>query len=120
MNPDDDGDGRPKLYYFGEHWGAPRLDGAVRLNAPVNAVCLRCDEVISATDRGLYVADAHRPDGQGAIHAECEVVGILGHNYGVCRCNGYLTQTRTAALELWRRMRMPGWERIEPTPPNGR
>lgn len=47
-----------------------------------------------------------RPGGAqvGECHTECQTLGIVGHEYGVCTCTGYDTTSRAAALELWRRM----------------
>ncbi len=36
-------------------------------------------------------------------HKECQALGIVGHDFGVCSCTGF-GKDRAAALELWRRI----------------
>lgn len=69
--------------------------------APVDETCLRCDEEIEDGDTAAMVSVV------GAIrwmHIECQMIGIIGHDYGVCRCKGFDTTSHEAALELQHRV----------------
>jgi hypothetical protein len=61
--------------------------------------CVLCAEPIDAGD----VDYSWRSTGNPA-HGACMALGIVGHDYGVCTCTGYDTQSRAAAIELWQRM----------------
>lgn len=39
------------------------------------------------------------------MHTECQALGVVGHDYGVCRCTGWDTNSRDTARELMRRIR---------------
>ncbi len=89
---------------------APRLDGATQAPTPIGRPCLYCGEPIADDDRGLLtavVSDLSFPRPAGgeivAVHAECEILPLIGHAHGVCACNGY-DANRDSARELWRRV----------------
>lgn len=96
------------IHFFGERWDAPALDdpeAAVQMPTPVGGACVQCSEPIVEGDRGFYRAAAFGPAGQSAVvfvHAECELLGIVGHEFGICSCTGFDTSSREAARELWR------------------
>lgn len=94
------------VYYFGARWDSPRLDQATQTSTPVGAVCLYCKEPIVVGDRGLWTprigAEGHATS--EPAHAECELVHIHGHAFGVCPCRGWDTSSRTAARQLWLRI----------------
>lgn len=112
------------ITYFGPRWHAPILDDARHAPTPVGHPCLRCREPIADGDRGFVRAVWRRsgmpvdaatlanpedlpPDGVASIepiHAECEAIGVVGHQYGVCTCTGWDTSSRAAARELWQRL----------------
>jgi hypothetical protein len=95
--------------YFGARWDAPMLDDAVEVATPVNWPCVGCDEPIQDGDRGLIRVAIRRGDdgapyGQFvAIHAECDLRSVMGHQVGVCGCNGHGT-TRADARLVWERV----------------
>lgn len=109
------------LVYFGHPWSAPILDGATQTDTPVGTPCHLCREPITENDQGL-IQQVRRPTTtvtgppvptvmatgdtvtEDPVHAECLAIGIVGHQYGVCTCNGWDTTTRKAARELWARM----------------
>jgi hypothetical protein len=92
------------VIYFGPRWDAPMLDDAVRAKTPIGQPCLFCAEPIEGGDQGFMtiVVGTDDPEPQPA-HAECQALGIVGHDFGVCSCTGY-DNNREAARELWRRM----------------
>lgn len=96
--------------YFGPRWDAPLLDGAVQTATPVGKGCMLCAEPVADGDRGLIrVAVRKVPGGEFAgspepIHAECDLLGVVGHTVGVCRCTGYDTTSRAAARLAWQRI----------------
>jgi hypothetical protein len=99
--------------YFGEHWGTSRLAGGVQVRTPVGQPCIRCQDTIAAGDQGILTAYLHG-DGNATmvpLHAECELIAILGHDFGVCSCTGYDTTSHDAARDLWRRFHLPGWRK---------
>jgi hypothetical protein len=79
--------------FFGERWDAPAVEDAVQVPTPVGEVCQYCGEPIAAGDRGWVRAP------QVWAHTECEMLGIVGHLYGVCSCSGF-DESRAAALVL--------------------
>lgn len=91
--------------YFGEKWDAPILDEALQVALPNGRTCMICEQAIVRGDRG-FVRGSVLNYGEDTfyVHRECELLGILGHDYGVCSCTGYDTSCRDAALELWRRL----------------
>jgi hypothetical protein len=107
--------------YFGDNWGSPRLDGdAQHVDTPIGRPCLQCREPIEPGDQG-FIQQIMRPDAavtgppvptvmpshtitEEAIHAECEALGIVGHQLGVCTCTGHDTTSRAAARKLWGRL----------------
>jgi len=96
--------------YFGPWWDAPLLDRADQAPTPVGQPCLQCAEPIVEGDRGLiHITMRKVPGGplEGRpepIHAECNLIGVIGHQVGVCRCHGYDTSTRAAAQLAWKRV----------------
>ena len=99
--------------YFGPRWDAPMLDpeyNPIQLSTPVGAPCMRCREPIADGDRGLvYLFTRSLPGGESepmieAIHAECDLLGAVGHRLGVCSCTGFDTTDRETARELLRRV----------------
>lgn len=108
-------DTESNVLYFGEPWGAPMLDGARCVPAPVGDPCLVCDEPITLGDQGLvrvYVkARGERVQAQklAPVHAECEALGVVGHLFGVCSCTGFDTTSRDSARVLWQRLGDPAW-----------
>lgn len=96
--------------YFGPRWDAPLLDSATHVPTPAGRRCLSCGEPVVEGDRGLIrVAVREVPGGkfEGApepIHAECDLLGVVGHSVGVCRCTGHDTTTRSAARLAWARV----------------
>ena len=47
-----------------------------------------------------------------AMHPECHLLGVIGHEYGVCTCTGWDTASRRSAKELWERLKDPALYRI--------
>lgn len=91
--------------FFGDPWDAPIVDYAhSQGETPVGEKCLYCEEAIAEGDRGWYTAVLSAGEPRLAyVHAECEILGISGHSYGVCSCNGY-GHDRAAAQLLWQRV----------------
>lgn len=94
--------------YFGEPWDAPALDDATWVPTPVGEQCEICHEAIVSGDRGWIRGAVRTVSGllaasTAVLHAECEVLTIVGHSVGVCFCTGY-GHTRAAALEAWDRL----------------
>lgn len=77
--------------------------GYQQVDTPVGVLCYQCREQIQKDDRGLIRAALYgsKPDFL-PVHTECEMIGTIGHLYGVCTCTGFDTTTRAAALELLR------------------
>lgn len=96
--------------YFGEAWDVPALDYATQAETPVGAACGCCSEAVAAGDVGWIRAAFDTATGPRpyVLHAECELLGIVGHLFGVCSCTGFDTTSREAARELWRRVMIPG------------
>lgn len=91
--------------FFGAPWGAPALDYAEPTDTPVGRPCLVCRESIADGDLG-WLRTALLDAGVATIepvHAECDLLGVAGHTFGVCSCTGYDTTSREAARELWQR-----------------
>jgi hypothetical protein len=102
------------MMYFGTPWDVPALDGATPVDTPIGQPCLQCSEPIAAGDRGWLMPVLCESDPTAnpthaefePIHAECQLLSVIGHLYGVCRCTGWDTSTRAAAREVWTRMKM--------------
>lgn len=90
---------------FGPPWNAPVSDASVFVATPVGKPCLNCREPIADGDRG-FLRPVMRADGATVepLHAECEMIGLAGHTWGVCHCTGYDTTSREAARLLWFRV----------------
>lgn len=91
--------------YFGDWWLPWQQD---QRPTPVGEICDECRSPVRAGDRGSW-RTACSPSGHYAavpVHRECEPLGVVGHNFGVCACTGF-EHDRAAALELWRRMHLP-------------
>ena len=107
--------------WFGASWGAPVCEDDDHVDTPVGAICLRCDEAISAEDRGFL--RVHIAEGRATvrpIHLECDVrtiIGGLNHLRHTCSCCGgtdppdpdYMTKREAAlaAYDYW--MRHPSY-----------
>lgn len=66
---------------------------------------MNCRERIVRGDRGWMRAYAdENVSGVAPVHRECDLIDYLGHSFGVCRCAGYDTRSRAAALLLWQRV----------------
>lgn len=67
--------------------------------------CRDCGETVLDTDDGTMttVIDGGGGAHLAAMHRECQALGIIGHTWGVCSCNGW-EHDRAAALELKRRI----------------
>lgn len=83
--------------FFGEPWDAPIIDEAIHVSTPAGGCCGCCREQIEEGDRGFILIDG------SFTHAECEILNIIGHTYGVCRCTGF-DESHASAQELWRRV----------------
>lgn len=95
--------------YFGDRWDVPAVASAVQVPTPVGQPCGLCGEPIQAGGRG-WMRGAMREGDDGRLaavvvlhHAECELLTIAGHLWGVCGCHGFDT-SHASALELWRRI----------------
>lgn len=93
--------------FFGAPWDAPTVDWAEQGPTPVGQQCLHCGEDVIEGDRGWHTAaltiEEGVPVGRPAVvHAECQLLGIVGHTVGVCGCTGY-GHDRAAARECWAR-----------------
>lgn len=94
--------------YFGARWDAPALDDPTTIRqapAPVGKPCMTCRTRVVDGDRGWIRAvlrdSAGEPDASlEPVHVECDLLGIIGHEYAVCSCHGYDTTSRTTALKL--------------------
>lgn len=102
-------DSAPHTLFFGERWDAPIVDHARQVETPVGQPCLACTEAVEQGDRGLIRATI-RSDGNDGwvsaaepIHAECDLRGVLGHQYSICHCTGYDDSRATARL-VWQRV----------------
>lgn len=99
------------LLYFGERWDAPLLDeGARQVETPVGQPCLaECGDLIQEGDRGLIRAVMVKAETGGwvseqrPVHAECDMLPIVGHMHGVCSCTGH-SHDRAAAKLCWQRV----------------
>lgn len=95
--------------FFGERWDAPMVDGAEQVPTPVGRPCTACTERIEPGDRGLMrccvrMGADGKPQGTlEPVHTECDMLGVIGHQYGVCSCTGW-GHTRAAALMLLERL----------------
>lgn len=85
---------------FGQRWDAPVADDAPIVETPIGRPCLGCGEPIAEGDRGLmtvYVSESE-PSVE-PFHAECQMLGIIGHVFGVCGCTGH-DHSRASAMVL--------------------
>lgn len=94
--------------FFGDRWDAPLIDEADQVPTPIGQSCFRCGELVAAGDRGLIRMVARELGGElqaaaEPVHAECDLIGVVGHLVGVCHCTGYDTSTRAAARLAWQR-----------------
>lgn len=90
------------MLYFGEPWDVPAVQYAGRCATPVGSPCLTCGERVVEGDRGWMMPVLQGSDFPTveAQHAECQLLGVVGHEYGVCTCTGYDTTSREAARVL--------------------
>lgn len=90
--------------FFGERWDVPLLENATQVETPVGVDCLNCSEPVADGDRGLLRgAFINGNPCVVPIHAECDLIGVIGHLMGVCHCTGYDTSSREAARLAWER-----------------
>ena len=77
------------MRWFGESWGAPVCDPAMRMATPVGASCLFCPRAISAGDSGFCLPSASLIAKKVAVsvgswnpvyaaHKDCMLRNILG------------------------------------------
>lgn len=123
--------GARPFYYFGTLWDAPRFDPGgglrpIQKDTPVGDPCFECGEPIAEGDRGEWAALVTEVYVRGwrrglrwvkdwpwlrrrtgwqqelrPVHAECNLLGLLGHDFNVCSCKDYGgTETRRAAALL--------------------
>jgi hypothetical protein len=94
--------------YFGRPWDAPALRRASQVPVPVGQPCAVCGEHIVGGDRG-WIRPCVTMRGRKirttvqAVHLECDLLGVMGHQLGVCHCTGYGSD-RAAARELLARI----------------
>lgn len=136
--------GARPFYYFGKLWDSPRFDpdGGLRpiqKDTPLGQPCYECGVWISEGDRGEWAALVNQVTARGwpwlqrrkgwpwlqrrtgwqqelkPVHAECQLLGLIGHDYDVCSCtnDGGAENRRAAALLLLERMNekreISGW-----------
>lgn len=67
-------------------------------------ICALCSEEVKEGETATLIV-VMKPDStrQEAVHPECQALGIIGHDFGVCTCTGF-QHDRAAALELRRRL----------------
>lgn len=78
--------------YFGRRWNAPAFMDAIKVETPLGAVCLFCDELVDEHDSGL-ITPALLAEGptMSAVHLECHLRSVLGcvaHLEQRCSCYG--------------------------------
>ncbi|HCU49984.1 MAG TPA: hypothetical protein DGG94_09330 [Micromonosporaceae bacterium] len=94
--------------YFGARWDSPLLDGDVRQTpTPVGQVCYACKEKIIEGDRGVVRGCVRMVDGKPVasaepVHTECDLRDVMGHQLGVCPCNGHGIDRAAGRLTLER------------------
>jgi hypothetical protein len=93
--------------FFGEHWDAPIVECAIKVETPTGKVCYDCGEPVVDGDRGFVRAMSRLVGGEEvatveAIHAECDLRETMGHMVGVCSCTDYEPNRATARL-VWER-----------------
>lgn len=69
-------------------------------------VCVTCEEVFGPGEKAVatIVIGAGGSGRAAWLHVECQVLGIVGHEFGVCSCSGF-DRSRAAALVLRDRIR---------------
>ena len=108
---------------FGEKWDAPICDATVPVDTPVGQPCIGCHEPIGPDDQGfihpLIHADGSAED--APYHRECELLNVIGHSYGYCKCNNYggTNSRRIGALLLWADFMTEGPDHPKLTLPHG-
>lgn len=93
--------------FFGTRYDAPIYEHATETDTPTGRPCYSCAEPIEAGDDGWVRAYLHG-DGRHTmepIHRECDLLGVIGHNVGICPCHPEWANTprRQQALECVRR-----------------
>lgn len=96
------------VLFFGERWDAPVVDDATQVSTPVGQPCYVCDEAVVDGDRGFVRPTVRMVDGEPTaaaepVHAECDLRMVMGHQVGVCPCNGYGSD-RAAGRLVWERV----------------
>lgn len=94
------------VYYFGKPWAGLDDGDSEQVLTPIGERCTVCSELIVEGDRGrlCVTVSAQGWGGSAYVHVECEALGIVGHQYGVCSCTGHDTASRASALLLWKRL----------------
>lgn len=97
---------------FGDEWeGTPRGDDpdAFMTDAPVGEPCTLCGAPVQADDSGELMLSLEQPMMLRivALHVECSLLTVLGHDLGVCSCTRWAgaATVREAAIEAMRRYR---------------
>ena len=85
------------MLIFGPPWPSRAYRDGEQSPTPVGAPCLFCLEPIEEYDRGFTFVNG------STAHAECQLLAVIGHDFGVCSCTGFDNPSRDSARELWRR-----------------
>ena len=107
------------VVYFGVHPLSLPGEEQQRAETPIGKLCLSCREAIQDGDSGLIVAVVRDEEASiEPIHVECQALGVVGHDYGICTCTGHDTGSRAAALELWEKMgqQLAAYSSLNPAP----
>jgi hypothetical protein len=100
-------DSTPYAYFgwFGQSWHAPVNEDTPQVPIPIGELCERCEERITADDSGMIIPCIGGSRPWLAYHRECNLLGLVGHSVGVCRCTSYLgLSVRAAGREVVRRV----------------
>lgn len=113
-----------EMLRFGRAWDSPACDDSREEPTPLGVLCLNCDKPVEDGDRGWLRAATgfddprYAVDGAvnfysingtrtpliiSAVHAECDLIRMAGHELKVCSCTGYDTSSRADAKLLWSR-----------------
>lgn len=99
---------------FGDGWEwTPRGQDpdVFMVDAPVGEPCTFCETAIEPDDAGELMfnleTDPERTFKVVALHMECSLLSMLGHDLGVCRCTKWAgaVTLREASIEAMRRYR---------------
>jgi hypothetical protein len=73
------------IKWFGQRWPSGLCDDCEEAPVPVGAVCIHCDEPITAKDSGIFYANVEPTP----AHRNCflrQTIGSLAHVLGRCSC----------------------------------